>query len=180
MTTKKKTVKSKTIELTEAQLLEMGGTSAADMDKLFKAWGITDFGACSGSTLARMARVCSGSTLDRMAGVCSGSTLDRMKALREGIPVLKTPYTAIKKAIGSQGCSLKMDHWHTCKTTHCLAGWTTTLAGVAGKDFEKKWTVAGAAALILRKSRPEAPMPNFFASDAEAMAFINARAAEEV
>lgn len=77
-----------------------------------------------------------------------------------------------------QGECLNMRSWHTCETTHCIGGWTTTLAP-KGKEFESKFSLPLAAELILRVSRPDAPLPNFTANDEAAMAFIEARAAEE-
>ena len=98
----------------------------------------------------------------------------------EEVPVLDKPYTKILAAITSQGCALKMSTWHSCKTTHCIGGWTVHLAGKDGYEAEKKYGgTPQAASLILLKSRPAAPLPNFYASDAAAMAFIEARAAEE-
>ena len=98
-------------------------------------------------------------------------------AIVKGVPVLEKPYTKILAAIEAGG--LNMDQWHTCKTTHCVGGWTCVLAP-GGKEFEKLFPSTGdAAAQILRKSRPDAPLPNFVASDEAAMAFIRARAKEE-
>jgi hypothetical protein len=73
-----------------------------------------------------------------------------------------------------------MSTWHSCKTTHCIAGWTVHVAGKAGYGLERITDTATAAAAILRKSRPSAPLPNFYATDEAAMAFIEARAAEEI
>ena len=118
--------------------------------------------------------------LDRMAAVCSGATLDRMEEIRDLVPVLEKPYTNILAQINHAGCHLKMDAWHTCDTTHCLGGWTTTLSGPKGKKLESNIGMPFAAAAILRKSRPDAPLPDFYASNEAAMAFIEARAAEEI
>ena len=63
-----------------------------------------------------------------------------------------------------------------------LGGWTVHKAGPAGYALEKACGADGtpvAAALILLKSRPDAPLPNFYATNDQAMAFIKARAAEE-
>jgi len=40
-------------------------------------------------------------------------------------------FTKIKAAIKNDG-KLEMGAWHVCKTTHCLAGWVTTIAGEGG------------------------------------------------
>jgi hypothetical protein len=92
------------------------------------------------------------------------------------IPKLEQPYTKILDAVKSGG--LEMEAWHTCETTHCVGGWTTTLTP-KGKELESKFGRPLAAELILRASRPEAPLPNFTASNEAAMAFLEARAAEE-
>ena len=122
----------------------------------------------------------SGADLARFAANLSGADLARIKKIRDSIPVLKNPYTMILKAITDQGCSLEMSKWHTCKTTHCLGGWTVMLAGEAGAKLESFINMPYAAAAILLKSRPDAPLPYFCASNEAAMAFIKARAAEEV
>ena len=33
--------------------------------------------------------------------------------------------------------ALEMETWHTCETTHCMAGWAIHLAGEPGKIMEK-------------------------------------------
>ncbi len=96
----------------------------------------------------------------------------------KNVPTLEKPYTKILAAVKG-GQQLNMRSWHTCETTHCIGGWTTTLTP-KGKELEMKFGLPLAAELILRASRPGAPLPNFTASDEAAMAFIEARAAEEV
>ena len=71
-----------------------------------------------------------------------------------------------------------MKTWHTCETTHCVGGWTVKLTP-GGKELERKYHTRLAAELILSASRPDAPLPNFTASNEAAMAFIQARAKEE-
>lgn len=74
------------------------------------------------------------------------------------------------------GGKLDMNHWHTCKTTHCRAGWAITLAGEDGIALEKKFGSAAAGALIYAKSTPDAKIPNFYASTKEAMEDLLKRA----
>ena len=96
----------------------------------------------------------------------------------KNVPILKNPYTSILAAI-QRGGKIEMSTWHSCETTHCLGGWTVTLAP-GGIEFEKRLNnTAIAAEEILRASRPDAPLPYFYASNEAAMAFIEARAAEE-
>lgn len=92
------------------------------------------------------------------------------------IPILENPYTKILEAVTSN--KLEMVTWHTCNTTHCVGGWTVVLTP-GGKELENKFETATAARMILRASRPDAPLPNFTASNEAAMAFIKARAKEE-
>ncbi len=82
---------------------------------------------------------------------------------------------------------LKMTKWHGtddcnetnwCETTHCRAGYVICLAGAAGFALERKIGPAAAGALIYARSRPGKRVPNFYASDADAMASITADAAE--
>ena len=74
------------------------------------------------------------------------------------------------------GGKLDMNHWHTCETTHCRAGWAITLAGEDGIALEKKFGSAAAGALIYAKSTPDAKIPNFYASTKEAMEDLLKRA----
>ena len=165
------------LELNEDELLELEGTDPFEADSRLTV--------CSGATLDRMAVVCSDATLARMAGVCSGATLDRIKKLQEIIrnaPKIQSPYTKILDAITKGGGTLNMSDWHsrTCKTTHCIGGWTVHLAGKDGYDLEKRLcSTPAAAAIILRASRPKSPLPNFYARNEAALAFIKARAKEE-
>ena len=94
----------------------------------------------------------------------------------KNVPSLEMPYTKILAAVKSG--NLEMKTWHTCETTHCVGGWTVVLTK-GGRELEQKYDTRLAAELILRKSRPDAPLPNFTASNEAAMAFIEARAAEE-
>jgi hypothetical protein len=45
-----------------------------------------------------------------------------------------------------------MSTWHTCKKTHCRAGWVVTLAGAEGKKLEEFHNTELAAMLIYEKS----------------------------
>jgi hypothetical protein len=63
----------------------------------------------------------------------------------EPIPDLRAKVMA---AVERDGCSLDMSQWHKCETTHCLAGWITTLHP-QGKLLESLLSPSTAAALIL-------------------------------
>lgn len=106
----------------------------------------------------------------------SGAVL-RGAVLRD-IPIIPNIDMTILAAIKGGG-NLDMTDWHRCETTHCCAGWAIHLAGEAGVALEKKHGSAGAGALIYAASRPNKPIPNFYASNAAALADIKACAAEQ-
>jgi hypothetical protein len=93
------------------------------------------------------------------------------------IPTLEKPYTQILSAIKGEGNSLDMRDWHTCETTHCIGGWVTHLAGEKGKALESFVGPLAAATLILKRSGTR--IPNYFAENEKAMAFVEKMAAEE-
>ena len=70
--------------------------------------------------------------------------------------------------------ALDMNTWHTCKTTHCRAGWAIALAGEAGAALEAALGPSVAGALIYHAST--GMVPDFYASNEDAMADIIERA----
>ena len=73
-----------------------------------------------------------------------------------------------------------MGDWHKCETTHCRAGWVTTLAGEAGKTLEDEIGPASAAALIYIASDPTIDrVPNFYCGNAAALADMKRLAEQE-
>ena len=94
------------------------------------------------------------------------------------IPIIPNIDSAVLAAIEAGG-TLRMDTWHTCNTTHCRAGWAIVLAGDAGAKLETNIGSAAAGALIYAVSRPNKPVPDFYASNKDAMADIRASAQEE-
>ena len=76
------------------------------------------------------------------------------------------------------GGTLDMSVWHTCKTTHCRAGWAITLAGAAGRKLERAYGSNVAGAIIYAKSRPCMSIPDFFATNEDALADIRESAAD--
>jgi len=107
----------------------------------------------------------------------SGANLSGAKGLPPA-PVVVNIDAAILAAIRAGG-TLNMRGWHTCKTTHCRAGWAITVAGPAGTDLEKQFGSSVAGALIYTASRPNRPVPDFYAGDAAAMADIEVCAKEQ-
>lgn len=97
-------------------------------------------------------------------------------------PVIKNIHQEVLKAVSSQGCSLNMEAWHTCETTHCRAGWVVTLAGEAGKRLEKETSTLFAAMQIYHKSNPGVSVSpvRFFDSNEKAMEDIQKCAELEV
>ena len=86
------------------------------------------------------------------------------------VPTIASIHAAVLAAASPTG-ALCMATWHTCDTTHCRAGWVTTLAGAAGKALEDKVGTACAAALIYQASDPAMTnVPDFYCSDSEALA----------
>jgi uncharacterized protein YjbI with pentapeptide repeats len=94
-------------------------------------------------------------------------------AYLRGVPAVPNIDAAILGAIEAGG-ALDMDAWHTCETTHCRAGWAITLAG---NELEQLIGPCAAGALIYAASRPDKRVPDFFASDEDALADIRAGAA---
>ena len=92
-----------------------------------------------------------------------------------GAPVVPNLDQKILAAISKPG-ALDMDDWHTCETTHCLAGWAIHLAGKAGYELEKETTSATAGALIFGASTGS--VPNFHGSNEEAIKEMEARCAK--
>jgi hypothetical protein len=118
---------------------------------------------------------------DLTGAVLRGAVLrgaDLTGAVLPPAPIVPKIDVAIAAAIDAGG-SLNMRDWHTCGTTHCRAGWAITLAGEAGAQLESKIGPAAAGALIYAASRPGKPVPNFYASNSDAMDDIRACAAEQ-
>lgn len=70
--------------------------------------------------------------------------------------------------------ALNMTAWHTCKTTHCRAGWVVFLAGDRGKALELASSTLFAAMQIYKASSPEIRVSpvRFFETNEVAMADI--------
>ena len=45
--------------------------------------------------------------------------------------------------------SLDMGRWHSCDTTHCIAGWAIHLAGDEGYELERKFNPSVAGLILL-------------------------------
>jgi len=94
------------------------------------------------------------------------------------IPLVPNIDAAVLEAIEAGG-KLEMETWHTCKTTHCRAGWVITIAGEDGKALEEQLGTNAAAALIYARSGSH-PVPNWYASTETALEDIKYRAEQQL
>lgn len=94
------------------------------------------------------------------------------------IPKVELLETKILAALEYNG-RLDMNAWHSprCRTTHCRGGWAVHLAGPAGKHLQKYLGYESAATLIYYASTGY--VPNFYASNTEALDDIRMRAEQE-
>lgn len=87
-------------------------------------------------------------------------------------------HQAVYEAASKDG-ALEMESRH-CGTAHCRAGWVVTLAGEGGKALEWAMGTPAAAALIYLVSDPRLErIPDFYASNADALADMKALAEKE-
>ena len=85
-------------------------------------------------------------------------------------PAIEGLFTKVLAAINIAGNALSMVSWHTCETTHCLAGWIITLAGKEGLVLERSIGTGPAAALITIASHPNLDrVPNWYATNEDVM-----------
>lgn len=92
------------------------------------------------------------------------------------VPVVENIDARILATIESGDGRLDMSTWHTCKTTHCLAGWAITLGGEKGRALEKQYGPAPAGAMIYRASIGR--VPHFYATNDRAIEDLKRRVAE--
>ena len=106
-----------------------------------------------------------------------GANLRGAKSGKLKIPAVKNLHSKMLKVIESGKGVLDMRSWHTCKTTHCRAGWAITLAGKRGLELEKQCGSSLAGALITMASSPKLErVPNFYDSNDGALESIRAAA----
>ena len=87
-----------------------------------------------------------------------------------GVPVIENIHQTVYEH-ASKPNALNMFSWHRCETTHCRAGWVTTLAGAGGAAMEFAFGPSYAAALIYMASDPSLEkIPDFHASNEDALA----------
>jgi hypothetical protein len=106
------------------------------------------------------------------------SGADLSWAVLGSIPVVPALDARILAAIEAGG-GLETAAWHTCETTHCRAGWAIRLAGAAGEALEEALGAAVAGTFIYAASRPGLPIPDFYASNADALADLRMSATRQ-
>jgi len=79
----------------------------------------------------------------------------------------------------SQPQALDMDDWHRCETTHCRAGWITTLAGKEGRALEEFHNPELAALLIYKASGYAINPARFYDTNENALADMKRLAEQE-
>jgi hypothetical protein len=95
----------------------------------------------------------------------------------EEIPFVPDLDRQILEILDKREGKLNMKEWHTCETTHCRAGWAIVLAGEKGRALEDAYGTSLAGALIYARAYPDLPVPDFGASEEEALEDMRARAA---
>ena len=96
------------------------------------------------------------------------------------IPIITNIHQTVYAAATATPDALDMTYWHhNCGTTHCRAGWVTTLAGEAGRALEEKVGPATAGYLIYRKSDPSDYAIDFFGTNEKALADMKEMAEKE-
>ena len=94
------------------------------------------------------------------------------------IPKIENIHQKIYAAASSPN-ALDMSKPHTCKTTHCRAGWVVALAGEDGFELEKRFNWELAAMLIYRESGSPINPARFYDSNDVALADMKALAEKE-
>ncbi len=97
-------------------------------------------------------------------------------------PVVENLFTAIKSSLDAKDFTLEMKSYHgKCGSTHCVCGSAIHLAGQSGYELQKRYGPSVAGALIINASCPylNGKVPNFEASNEDALKFINECAEKE-
>ena len=101
----------------------------------------------------------------------------RFRERNPDVPVIPNIDAQILAAVEANPGALEMGSWHTCKTTHCRAGWAIHLAGEAGYALEKKYNAEQAGRMIYLASTGR--VPHFYATNASALEDIRECAAQQ-
>jgi hypothetical protein len=82
--------------------------------------------------------------------------------------VARARLVAVAKHALATDDALDMSVWHTCDTTHCVAGWAQHLEGPAGYEMARRYGDAGAGAALLGQDAAA----KFFLNTNEARAWL--------
>jgi len=100
--------------------------------------------------------------------------------LTDAVPIIPQIHQTVYAAATANPDAFDMSDWHKCDTTHCRAGWVTTLAGEAGSKLETALGPSVAAALIYFKSDPSmVRVPDFQTTNEKALDDMKAMAEAE-
>jgi uncharacterized protein YjbI with pentapeptide repeats len=98
-----------------------------------------------------------------------GANLARARFVGASLLAIPNIHARVFEAASQEG-ALNMKDWH-CGTSHCRAGWVTTLSGDAGKMLEAMIGTGPAAALIYAASDPHLEcVPDFYCDNETALA----------
>ena len=86
-------------------------------------------------------------------------------------PEQAAPRIAAVARAALQADALHMGAWHTCDTTHCIAGWAVHLAGDEGKALEAKHGTHLAGLSLLGPEAAE----HFYEDNEAATAWLRAK-----
>jgi hypothetical protein len=92
---------------------------------------------------------------------------DSFRARHPEVPIVPHLDFTICEIVNTGQGKLDMSDWHSCKTTHCRAGWAIDRAGDAGYALEQKYGSERAGAMIYRASTGR--VPDFFANTEDAL-----------
>ena len=82
------------------------------------------------------------------------------------IPDPELPRRVAERILVDPETALNMSEWHTCETTHCLAGWAVVESGAAGAALEAV-TGTAVAGVMLMPSAADL----FYGTDEQALAW---------
>jgi uncharacterized protein YjbI with pentapeptide repeats len=109
----------------------------------------------------------------------SGAVLRDADGFNLVIPTVENIHQTVYESARHEG-ALAMETWHQCETTHCRGGWAIHHAGLAGRVLESCLGSNAAAALIYIASDPTMErVPNFYASNEQAMEDMRVKAEDE-
>ena len=88
----------------------------------------------------------------RGADLCGANLRDAVLCDANGLIIASDAadrLKAVAAAALAADDALEMDAWHTCRTTHCIAGWAIYLAGEPGRLLEESHGSAIAGLMLL-------------------------------